>query len=301
MHPARFSAVAALILCGLLPIGLAVAQAPITPPGPPLVIVPVVPPAPAPTPAPDSVDPSPDDLKPPFAIKATIGGEIIGDEHVSLPVGRLLVLEVQGVPGEGRPSIAWALNAPSTDVSVREGGWYVTFAAPVQGNWLFTAAVNNHDVAGPPLVAQRWVKVGHGPQPPPGPEPGPTPVDPPKPEPDTTVGFKVLILRDQDRDGSIPLAQYTAIQSRDVRGYLTTNCDKEPDGAPAWRSWDDSYTDEQITDGDWLPRYRKALADSNGTLPWVTIWGDTGVKTSEKLPANEADLLALLKRYKGSR
>jgi hypothetical protein len=287
----------AILLASLLAAG-SHAQAPQTPPGPPLVITP---PVPQPTPITPAVVPTPDDLAPAFTIVASIGGEIIGDEVVTLPVGRLLTLTVQGVPGESSAAIAWAMNDKSADLSVRESGHYLTFTAPIPGNWLFTAAVNNPDVAGPPLLAQRWIRVGHGPQPPPGPEPGPTPVDPPKPEPDTTAGFKVLIVRDQDQDGSIPRTQYTAIRSSAIQNYLTANCDKESDGAPAWRSWDDSYTDEQITDGDWVTRYRKSLADSNGKLPWITIWGDTGVKTSEALPADTESVLALLKRYNGGR
>jgi hypothetical protein len=288
----RFSL--SVVLAVVTAVCAAQAQAPVTPPGPPLV---VTPPVPQPTPVTPAVVPTPDDLSPRFTIKATIGGEVIGDEVVTLPIGRLLTLTVEGVPGESAVAVAWAMNDKSADLSIRESGHYLTFTAPVQGNWLFTAAVNNPDALLGPMVAQRWVKVGHGPQPP----PDVVPVDPPKPEPDTTAGFKVLIVRDQDQDGSIPLAQYTAIRSSDVKAYLTANCDKEPDGAPAYRSWDDSYTDEQITDGDWLPRYRKALADSKGKLPWITIWGDTGVKTSEALPADTESVLALLKRYNGGR
>lgn len=215
------------LLAALLPIA-GHAQAPITPPGPPLIIVPIVPPAPQPTPAPDSVDPAPDDLKPVFAIVASIGGEVIGDEHVSLPVGRLLVLEVQGVPGEGKPSIAWAMNAPSTDVSIRENGWHVTFTAPVNGNWLFTAAVNNPEVAGPPLLAQRWVVVGHGPQPPPvvvdpdAPTPDvPTPVTPVTPA-DPSAVTQVTYVYEKDRDGEPSSGVMVALDKLNRQGILAT-------------------------------------------------------------------------------
>jgi hypothetical protein len=288
MHPARFSAVAALILCGLLPIGLAVAQAPITPPGPPLIIVPVVPPAPAPTPAPvePTPTPTPDDLKPVFAVVASIGGEIIGDEHVSLPVGRLLVLEVQGVPGEGRPSIAWAMNAPSTDISIREGGWYVTFTAAVPGNWLFTAAVNNPDAVGPPLVAQRWVKVGHGPQPPPVVDPSvpqtpvepdaPTPVEPTDPSKITAVTY----VYEKD-DGPVPSGVMVALDVLNRRGILAT-------------TFEDDTTDG---DGDVPTQYAVALkaAKEKGDKPALVIQAGSTVKQVWHDVRTEDDVLEAVK------
>lgn len=280
MRPARFSAILALLLCGLLPIGLAVAQAPVTPPGPPLVIVPNVPPAPAPTPAVDP-QPTPDDLKPVFAIKATIGGEIIGDEHVALPVGRLLVLEVQGVPGDGRPSIAWAMNAPSTDVSIREGGWYVTFTAAVPGNWLFMAAVNNPDAAGPPLVAQRWVRVGHGPQPPPvvvptPPEPGPTPVEPTDPNKVTRVTY----VYEKD-DGPVPSGVMAGLDTLNRRGILAT-------------TFEDDTTDG---DGDVPLQYQAALkaAKEKGEKPALVVQAGATVKQVWHDVRTEADVLEAVK------
>jgi hypothetical protein len=261
------------------------AQAPVTPPGPPLVIVPVVPPAPAPTPAVDP-QPTPDDLKPVFTIKASIGGEIIGDEVVTLPVGRLLVLEVQGVPGEGRPSIAWALNAPSTDVSVREGGWYVTFAAPVQGNWLFTAAVNNPDAVGPPLVAQRWVKVGHGPQPPPVVDPSvpqtpvepdaPTPVEPTDPSKITAVTY----VYEKD-DGPVPSGVMVALDVLNRRGILAT-------------TFEDDTTDG---DGDVPTQYAVALkaAKEKGDKPALVIQAGSTVKQVWHDVRTEDDVLEAVK------
>jgi len=165
---------------------------PVTPPGPPQVIVP---PIPGPTPAPVDPDSVPDDLKPIFTIKATIAGEVQAGEIVTLPVGRLLVLTVEGLPSEARPAVTWAMNAKCVDVSVREDGYYVTFTAPVDGNWLFTAAVNNPEPAGPPLVAQRWVVVGHGPRPPPGPMPPEPPGPEPEPAPPTPqVGKRLIVI-----------------------------------------------------------------------------------------------------------
>lgn len=268
-------------------VGVAHAQAPITPPGPPLVIVPTVPPAPQPTPAPDSVDPSPDDLKPVFAIVASIGGEIIGDEHVALPVGRLLVLEVQGVPGEGKPSIAWAMNAPSTDVSVREGGWYVTFAAPVPGNWLFTAAVNNPDVAGPPLLAQRWVKVGHGPQPPPvvvdpdAPTPDvPTPVTPVTPA-DPSAVTQVTYVYEKDRDGEPSSGVMLALDKLNRQGILATK-------------YEDDTTDG---DDDVPAQYAVALkaAKEKGEQAALVVQAGAVVKSVWHNIRTEADVLEAAK------
>lgn len=186
----------AILLAAVLAAG-SHAQAPITPPGPPLV---VTPPVPQPTPVTPAVVPMPDDLSPQFTIVASIGGEVIGDEVVTLPVGRLLTLTVQGVPGESAAAITWAMNDKSADLSIRESGHYLTFTAPVQGNWLFTAAANNPDALLGPLVAQRWVKVGHGPQPPPDvvPDPpGPTPVPPePAPTPTDTIKHAYFVFID---------------------------------------------------------------------------------------------------------
>jgi hypothetical protein len=175
----------------------------------------------------------------------------------------------------------------------------LTFSAPKDSVWLFTASVNNPDATLAPIVVQRWIVVGHGPRPPPAPKPDP--VDPdvdPEPKP-VPAGFRVLILRDQDKDHQLPREQYAAIQSPVIRNYLTANCDKESDGSPAFRSWDDSYTDDQITDGDWLPKYREALADSGGKLPWVTIWHGSQKGYSKELPANETALLDLFKKNGG--
>jgi len=262
--------------------------------------------APEPKPVPavdtDKVEPTKDDLKVPFAFVAKIRGAVVTTPTVTLPIGQMLEITFQGTDVEKNGPIKLTCSAEIPDKTIRDNGHYVALTGDFDGDYLLHAAQNSSDASLPPVVAQLWVRIGHGPRPPP---PDVDPVDPPKPDPvdppDATpaAGFRVLIIRDQDSDGTLPLSQLSVIQSTDLKKYLSANCDKESDGSPAWRSWDDSYTDDQVTDGEWLAAYRKALADSKGTLPWVSIYNGAKLGFSGPLPTTEDATLALFKKHGG--
>lgn len=271
----------------------------VTPPAPPQIITPpVVNPTPAPL-----TPPTPEDDSPRIEILATIGGEVITTHPVELNIGRKLTLVVKGIAGFEPGPVAWSMNQPSADADADPTDSHrMTFSAPTDSVWLFSASVNNPDATLAPLVVQRWVVVGRGPIPPPIVDP----VDPPKPpvvvDPVVpTVGpFRALIVTDTDSLGDLPKAQRDALQSIALSNYLGAHCIKEPDSTPSWRSWDDSFTDDQITDGDWLGLYRQALAERKDGKPWVCIWNPAGkLIGSQAFPATEAEALAFFRKFGG--
>lgn len=263
---------------------------------PPVEVAPTI--APPVTVKPDADDPltpTPDPLTKPFAIVATSRGAVLGDLIVRPEVGHLLKLTLEGLPESADP-VFWTYSEVIPDREERDGGKWVGLSFPPDSSgkaYLVQAAVNG-EAGKPPLVAMRWLVVaGKGPQPPPVIVP-PVPVDPAVAGP-----FRAIIIRDTDADGDLPKAQRNALQSIAVSAYLNAKCVKESDGTPSWRSWDDSYDDDQITDGDWLPLYRQALADRKSGGPWLCIWRDGKLIHSKEFPGTEDETLALLRRFGG--
>ncbi len=302
----RTPTVAALLVLALLVLGcpFSQAQAPIapvvdtqpeTPPGTqpaPLVAPLLVPP--------DSSDDEPkvDDLKPKPAIVVEIGGEVVTAEVVSVNVGQLVEVKPQGA-ADG-VLVRWNFSSAIKYKTKRDLGHYLafTFTPDDVGRVILLGAVWNGDPNGFAAGPMRWIVVsGHGPQPPPVVDPN----VPPKPvvDPATVGPFRALIVTDTDGLGDLPRAQREAIQSAAVMNYLNAKCVKESDGVPSWRNWDDSFTDDQITDGDWLPIYRATLKKRTDAKPWVSIYRNGVEIHSAEYPASEDEALALFKRFGG--
>jgi hypothetical protein len=130
------------------------------------------------------------------------------------------------------------------------------------------------------------------------PAPQPTPVDPVKPvdpaAPIPAAGLRVLVVFDAAKLSTLTAQQQGAIFSKDVRDYLRANCPKGTDGVtPEWRMWpaDVDTTGESKL---WQDAFKRPRAGDF----WVIV--SNGVTGYEgPLPANSADMLALIKKYGG--
>lgn len=297
MRPHRCCPLATLIIFAVTLEGHC--QQPQTPPveKPPVIAPSVVQPS-------DDI-PVVDPLRTPLAINVAIRGSVQGDLVVNAPVGQLLELTLTGDGAAEAGPVFWTYSEAIPDRSERDEGHWVglTFPPDVAGKaYLLQAAINGPE-KGPPLVALRWIVVsGLGPQPPPVVDPVDPDAKPPKPpvNPSAVGPFRALIVYDTDSLGSMQKPQRDALQSSAVGAYLSAKCIKEIDGTPSWRSWDDSFTDDQITDGDWLPLYRKTLSEQQGGKPWLCVWNPKGELIGSKpVPATEDELLALLRSFGG--
>ena len=272
--------------------------APVIPPGPQQIITPKID-TPTPTPA---VIPTPDDLDVGLQISATLDGEPVDANPITMEPGQLLVLTLTGADLDKTPrNAAWTLNREAKGRIFHDSTQRcLSFTATAQqaDSYLFTAAVNGLGEDARPDVVARWVVVsGKGPQPPPDDvdppiPPKPDPVDPVKP-----TSLRVMILRDLSEEGSLPRPQLAALQSNDLEGWLTTVCSKDAEGTPLWRKWDDGYADDSVTDKGWLAIYKKAIADSNGKRPWIGIWDGERNTVSVEFPADEAAAKSLIQKH----
>lgn len=265
----------------------AVADRPVTPPGPLQAIV-----APQlPTPAPPVVLNGDSSGSPEFAIVASRDD----CDVVTIPVGRLLMLGIVGVSTTATttgpvPAVGWSMNVDTPNIAVGPNGHAVYFSAETPGTYLFTACVNNPDATAAPLTASKWVVVTAT-------QPMVDPVKPLKPDgksPFAEPGLHCLILYESDALQNLPTAQQDAINSTAVRTYLDTHCVREADGTPSYRIWDDDVDARND-----LPLWQKALASAprdNG--PYIAVGGERGGYVG-KLPGDEAALLDLLKKYGG--
>lgn len=132
------------------------------------------------------------------------------------------------------------------------------------------------------------------PGPGPGPSPpGPTPPGPgPGPAPIPVDGMRVLVVLESAELSDLPAAQHTALYSQAVRRYLNSKCAKVGNTAE-WRIWDKDIDVSGTAD-----YWQNAMKRKRGKLPWIII--STGKAGYEgPLPATEADLLDLLKKYGG--
>lgn len=163
--------------------------APVIPPGPQQIITPKID-VPTPTPA---VIPTPDELDAGLQIVATLDGEPVDANPITMEPGQLLVLTLTGADLDKTPrNAAWTLNREAKgrifhDATQRCLSFTAT--AKEADSYLFTAAVNGLGEDARPDVVARWVVVsGKGPQPPPVVVPDePDVPDPVKPEPPPTV------------------------------------------------------------------------------------------------------------------
>lgn len=138
-------------------------------------------------------------------------------------------------------------------------------------------------------IARASCVVTVGQAPPPG--PGPTPPAPPvPPAPIPADGLHVLVVIDGPR---LTAAQADALDGQAVRGYLNATCPPGPDGKTRqWRVWDRGV--DPANEGK---LWQDAFARTRGKpLPYVIVSnGKAGFEGP--LPADEAALLALLRKY----
>ena len=146
----------------------------------------------------------------------------------------------------------------------------------------------------PVPLTQLKVETLKGPQPPPGPTPpGPTP-DGTSPFPE--AGFRVLFTYDS-ANTTRPAAQNSVLYGKSVRDYLKAKCVAEPGGTgdgKAYRIYP-ANADVSQAPKTWADAHRLAVGKGKD---WVLI-GDGSKGYSGPLPATEADMLALLKRFGG--
>jgi len=212
--------------------------APIIPPGPQQIITPKID-VPTPTPA---VIPTPDDLDVGLQISATLDGEPVDANPITMEPGQLLVLTLTGADLDKTPrNAAWTLNREAKGRIFHDSTQRClsfTATAKEADSYLFTAAVNGLGEDARPDVVARWVVVsGKGPQPPPKPD---VP-DPPKPEPPAPVSGvrRLVIVRESTNDTAelsrllINLRDGTAADYLKSKGHtfdLLDPDDKDPDG-----------------------------------------------------------------------
>lgn len=144
-----------------------------------------------------------------------------------------------------------------------------------------------------------WIKLNLGAQPPPVPPTPPLPPTPPvppsPPAPIPADGFRVMIVYDQKRLSTIPKEQVVLLTSGKVRDYLDTHCVKRADGQPEYRIWAKDVKGAENDSKLWFDTFSK----SRGAPEWIIVSnGKNGVECP--LPANEADLLTLLRKYGGA-
>lgn len=130
------------------------------------------------------------------------------------------------------------------------------------------------------------------PVPPEPPKPPTPPAPPPNPAPIPVDGFRSLIVYESADLSKLPAGQLAALYSQQVRDYLTSKCTMGPDGkTKEWRTLDkDVVADSKL--------WQDAMARPRKSLPWIVLSdGKTGFEGP--LPATEADLMTLLKKYGG--
>ncbi len=153
-------------------------------------------------------------------------------------------------------------------------------------------------VGKPELTRTIVVSGGIEPKPPIPPFPPEPKPDPPEPAPIPVEGFRVLIVYENNPSEAAAVLtkeQRGAMSSQAVRSYLDSKCAKGKDGkTPEWRMWDQHVDATNETDV-----WKDAMKMPRNVLPWIVI-SDGKAGFSGPLPANEAELLALLKKYGGA-
>lgn len=140
------------------------------------------------------------------------------------------------------------------------------------------------------VVRQVLTVSGAGPNPPPEPDPIPPGPEPPIPGDSN----RVLIVYESSQLSSLPPAQSVLMSSANVRDYLRKKCSLGPDGkTPEFRIWDKDVDASNVSQV-----WKDAMAMPRTAVPWIVVSnGKTGF--AGPLPADEATLLTLLKKYLG--
>lgn len=129
---------------------------------------------------------------------------------------------------------------------------------------------------------------------PPGPTP-PGPVDPPTPTipPIPGEGVRVLILRDESAEPSLPKSQKDVLASTKLDNWLSTMVGRDAKQVPLWRKWDAILEADQITESEnWKAAFAMAKERSKGVRPWIEAFNGTRT-ISQPLPETEAEFKAL--------
>ena len=257
--------------------------APIIPPGPQQIITPKID-VPTPTPA---VIPTPDDLDAGLQITATLDGEPVDANPITMEPGQLLVLTLTGADLDKTPRLAdWTLNREAKGLRYHDDTrccLSFTATAKQADAYLFTAAVNGTER---PALATRWVVVsGHGPQPPPVVVVPDKPDDPDVPEPvDPTPSpskvTAVCYVYEKD-EGPIPNPILVALNRLNREQKIVA-----------------TVFERDTTNGDGnVPSQYKPIADAaraSGLPSLVVMAGETVVRTV-KAPTTEDQVMEAAK------
>lgn len=136
------------------------------------------------------------------------------------------------------------------------------------------------------------------------PKPPPPPPPPPGPGPDVApipaAGLHVLILDETKTRSTLPPAQLSLMFSESVHAFLNANCPLEPGNTrKAWYILDQ---DENMAGADkkWQDAVKRAKATPGFKTPWLMISNPAIGGYEGPLPANEAEFLALTRKYVGT-
>lgn len=205
---------------------------------------------------------------------------------------------VKGVPGRAvliecvtqGTEVGWWTDDALGDLTVRyaDGGKSVTYVAPKAGQYKVLAYTV---VKGSPSPIAQCTVLLADPVPPVPPVP-PKPPDPPvPPSPIPAKTLKVLFIRDYS---ALPGPQALIFTSQAIRQYLDAHCDIGQDGKT--KDYRFFYTDADMSNES--DAWKTAFSRPRKSVPWICIGSGTS-GTEEPLPANEADTLALLKKFGG--
>ena len=204
-----------------------------------------------------------------------------------LPTAKVVADPASLLTSDLKPvTLTWETSPPDVKVTLNQGdgpedvennGSAVVLP---QRTTLYTIAATNPE--GTTAYSQTIVTVSDKP---------PPDVIPPGPVLET--GFRVLVIH--QNKNQLTKEQLLLVDSTKLRTYLDSVCAKGPNGQPEHRF----YAEEQLSSiPDNMPNIKKMSQLPRQSLPWVIISpakGTTGY--SGALPANEAALMELLKRY----
>jgi hypothetical protein len=216
-----------------------------------------------------------------------IGRLPLGAPHLALPA------EVSAEPGDlvkvpadsNGAALLWDVQ-PKLPSFALDSERSLLVSAKTAGRYTVTC-----ETAKGSRIARAACVVTVGQAPPPDPGPGP---NPPAPAPIPADGLHVLVVID---GAKLTAAQADALDGQAVRSYLNATCPPGPDGkTKEWRVWDKG-TDPAAESKLW----RDAFARTQGkALPFVIVSNpQKGGGFEGPLPADEAALLALLKKFGG--
>lgn len=282
LHLALRRSILPALLVGLLFAAGSVADSPLIPPGPQQIITPKID-VPTPTPA---VIPTPDDLDAGLQISATLDGEPVDANPITMEPGQLLVLTLTGADLDKTPrNAAWTLNREAKGRIFHDATQRcLSFTATAQqaDSYLFTAAVNGLGEDSRPDVVARWVVVsGKGPQPPPVVVPDePDVPDPVKPTPDPSKITAVTYVYEKD-EGEVPSGVRVALDKLSRNGILATAFE----------------VDTTDGDGETPDQYKAQLAAQikSGKRPALVVMTGATVKDVWHNIATEQDVLETVK------